>query len=118
MDGNVSFAQALPYQMTERRQKPRVKCSYPALLRVHPKRGGRHEARAVLANFSASGMYFYTRQPVELGEKVFVSVRLSTAPIAGEAPPRLAVYGKVVRIEPKVDGTYGVAIRLNRHRFL
>jgi len=63
----------------------------------------------VLANFSASGMYFYTRQPVELGEKVFVSVRLSTAPIAGEAPPRLAVYGKVVRIEPKVDGTYGVA---------
>jgi hypothetical protein len=118
MDGNVTLSQSLPHQLPERRQKPRVKCSYPALLRVHPKKGGRYEARAVLANFSASGMYLYTRQPVHDGEKVFVSVRLSTAPLEGESPPRLATYGNVVRIEPKADGTYGVAIRFHRHRFI
>ena len=101
----------------ERRGKPRIACSYPALLRGH-KEGSKFEARAVLANMSASGMYLQTKRPIDKGENLFVLVRLSTGPLDKEGKPRLAVSGSVVRVEPKMDGSYGVAIELHQHRFL
>jgi hypothetical protein len=106
------------WPLVERRGKPRIACSYPALVRGHQDGGGKYEARAVLANMSASGMYLQTQRCVEPGENLFVMVRLSTGPLDTQGRPRLAVSGSVVRVEPKPDGTYGVAIELHQHRFL
>ena len=102
----------------ERRSKPRVQCSYPAILRGRTEGGMRYEASAVLANMSACGIYLRTKRQVESNEALSVEVRLSTSPLSGESPPRLAVTGEVVRVEHKSDGTYGVALRIQNHRYL
>ena len=118
MDNNATLPQTRAYSIPERRQKPRINCSYPATLRSHGEQGSKYEARAVLANMSASGMYLQTRRAVKPGEQLFVAVRLSTAPLDTNNRPHLAASGSVVRVEPKADGTYGVAIKLHRHRFV
>lgn len=102
----------------ERRGKPRVTCSYPATVRGHLPDGVRFESRAVLSNMSASGLYFRTQRKVQAGQTVFVVVRMSTGSLAQESTLRLAAFGQVVRIETKVDGTYGIALKLVNHRFL
>ena len=115
------FTPSLETQATgfeERRSKPRVQCSYPAVLRGHPEGGMRYEARAVLANMSACGMYLRTKRHILPCEALSVVVRLSTSPLSEETQPRLAVTGDVVRVERKPDGTYGVGLRIQSHRYL
>lgn len=102
----------------ERRGKPRVTCSYPATLRGSGDDGSRYDARAVLSNMSASGMYIFTKRPLRLGARIFIVVRMSTRPLGMANLPQLAARGNVVRVEPRVDGAYGVALKLNRYRFL
>lgn len=63
-------------------------------------------------------MYLRTQRNLHPGQVVFVVVRMSTASLAQESSPRLAAFGQVVRMETKVDGTYGVALKLVNHRFL
>ena len=105
--------------LIEQRTKPRVDCSYPAIVRGHTTGGTKFETRAILSNMSANGMYLRTKRHVQQGEVLFVVVRLSTAPLSGhDETHRLAASGKVVRIEPKADGTYGIALQLHQYRFL
>ena len=71
----------------------------------------------MLANMSVSGMFFRLNRRMEVGEPVFVLVKLSTKPLKDGTTPRIAANGAVVRVEPKTDGTYGVAVQLQHHRF-
>jgi len=107
-----------PALTLERRGKPRVICSYPATLRGSGDDGNRYDARAVLSNMSASGMYIYTKRPLRLGARVFIVVGISTRPLGMTNLPQLAARGNVVRVETRVDGAYGVALKLSRYRFL
>jgi hypothetical protein len=43
---------------------------------------------------------------------------MATRPLGTETALQIAAIGVVVRVEAKVDGTYGVALRLRRYRFL
>jgi hypothetical protein len=105
-------------EFIERRGKPRLSCSYPAALRGRLPGGKRYEARAVLSNLSASGMYLRTKHVLRIGEQIFMVVRMATRPLGTETALQIAAIGVVVRVEAKVDGTYGVALRLRRYRFL
>jgi hypothetical protein len=87
-------------------------------VRGHLADGDRFESRAVLSNMSATGMYLRTQRKVQPGQSLFVVVRMSTASLAQESVPQLAAFGHVVRMEAKVDGSYGVALKLVNHRFL
>lgn len=118
MRNTINSSALGPQPFVERRGKPRVRCSYPATVRWHLYGGGRLEARAVLANMSANGMYFRTQRYVRLGETVFILVRMSTTPFSHAKVPQLAASGNVVRVESKPDGTYGVALQLINHRFI
>lgn len=80
--------------------------------------GSRYDARAVLSNMSASGMYIFTKRPLRMGARIFIVVRMSTRPLGIANLPQLAARGSVVRVEPRVDGAYGVALKLSRYRFL
>lgn len=103
--------------MIERRGKPRVECSYPAQVSGYTGEGMKYEARAVLSNMSASGMYLRLKRRLEVGESIFIVVRMSTSPLKGIGAPRIAANGVVMRIEPKSDGSYGIAVQLDKHRF-
>lgn len=110
--------QSGPALTLERRGKPRVACSYPATLRGQGEDGSRYDARAVLSNMSASGMYIFTKRPLRKGARVFIVVRMSTRPLGVTNLPQLAARGSVVRVDARVDGAYGVALKLSRYRFL
>lgn len=102
--------------MMERREKPRVNCSFPSLISLQNE-GDKLEHKAVLANMSVNGMYLRTKSYIPLGEILFVKVRLSTSPLDKRTAPHIAAFGKVLRVEPQPDGTYGIALKLQQHRF-
>jgi len=118
LDPSESSTAIEPGAFIERRSKPRVSCSYPALLRGRSPSGMQYEARAVLTNLSAGGMYLLTHRAARLREQVQITVRLSTAPLQHQAVPSIAATGSVVRVEQRADGSYGVAVLLHSYRFL
>ena len=102
----------------DRRAKPRLDCDFPALLRQRLVDGGTTERLVTISNISASGMYLRTQHHVPRGQILFILTRLSNQSSRKSEAPNLAATAKVVRVEPKPDGSYGVAIRLQRYRFI
>ena len=100
----------------ERRKNPRIDCDYPAIVEGFETPGNRYTENARLANLSASGLYMWTNRFIGQGEKLAVTICLSTA-LNDETTPQLATKGIVVRTEPQTDGTYGVAMKFNNYRF-
>ena len=78
----------------------------------------RFEIPALMTNMSANGMYLRIKRLVHPGDYVFIAARLSTAPLSEASVPQLAINGRVMRVEPLPDGTYGAAIQFHNHRFL
>lgn len=114
---NPSFASE-PELIPERRRKPRVNCSYPAVVRGQSPTGMRFEIPALMTNMSAIGMYVRMKRLVSLGDILFIAARLSTAPLGESSVPQFAVNAHVRRVEPLPDGAYGVAVEFHNHRFL
>jgi hypothetical protein len=104
--------------MVERRIKPRIQCAYPAIVRGYEPEGGKFEEKAVLGNLSAGGLYLRQNRYIEKGKKVAVHVRFSSAPPEAAKAPSLATLGFVVRSEVQENGTYGLAIKFQRYRFI
>jgi len=102
----------------DRRAKPRMDCDYPALLRQRLVDGGTIERLVTISNIIASGMYLRTQHYVPRGQILFILTRLSNKSSKKSEAPNLAASAKVVRVEPKPDGSYGVAIRLQRYRLV
>ena len=102
----------------ERRSKPRVNVSLPAIVRGYPATGNRFEAKALLANMSANGMYLHLKRSIRVGERIFVFVRLSPEPTGEVVHPQIAASGTAVRTEVLPDGSYGVGVQLHQHRFI
>jgi hypothetical protein len=106
------------YMLTtrERRRNPRVICDYPAIVEWVDKQGNKYKEDAKLANLSGSGLYMLVNRNFELGAKLSVTVNLSSAPTEDETP-KLTTKGIVVRVEPKSNGTVGIAIKFYHYRF-
>jgi hypothetical protein len=54
---------------------------------------------------------------IESGSKLFVTVLL-TCELIEKDTPKIATSGVVVRAEPLLDGTCGVAVKFNSYQFL
>lgn len=102
----------------ERRAKPRINCTYPVVLRTHLNRGEKTESQGTITNISASGFYLRTHNFIPRGQNLFLMARLSNLPANKNIAPNLAATGQVVRVEPKPDGSYGVAIQMQRYRLV
>jgi hypothetical protein len=100
----------------EKRSKPRVACSYPAIVEGLDNQGTKYSDSAKLVNLSASGLFMRANRYVENGEKLAVTIYLANKPI-DEETPKLATNGIVVRTEFQDDGTYGIAVKFYRYRF-
>ncbi len=103
--------------LPERRIKPRVLCDYPVIIEGNDVLGGRYNEHAILANLSASGLYLKAYLKAKKDTELFVTVLLSHE-LINEDTPRLVTSGIVVRSEPQLDGTYGIAIQFTHYRFL
>ncbi len=101
----------------DRRRKPRIDCQYMAIVHGCGPHGSKFEESATLANLSSTGLFMFVNYPFKLGEKVFVIVRINTD-LLKETTPRIAIDGIVTRTEPQADGLTGVAIDIQRYKFL
>lgn len=100
----------------ERRAKPRIDCDYPAIFEGQDTNGERFTDNARLTNLSASGLYMLTNRPIENGSKLSITVLISNLCLETSAP-KLITNGKVVRTEFQKNGSYGIAVKFNNHRF-
>ena len=102
----------------ERRRKLRLECSYAATVRGKDARGRAFEYSAVLDNLSACGLALRLRRKVAKGEQIFVVVHFPPASFAKSAAQGIAMHGVVQRLEPHLDGSYGLGIEFHHYRFV
>ncbi len=102
----------------ERRASARIEMPFPARVRGTNQSGEKFDATALVENLSACGLYTRLAYSVSVGTKLLVTVCLSTSGQAESQAPRVALRGKVVRVDPHGDGSYGVALAFRRYRFL
>ena len=93
---------------------------YPALVRGVDADGQAFEEKTVLDSVSAGAICLrLLRCVAENGRLLILFQFSSTTPGAmGVLGPRVAVRGVVQSVQPQPDGTYGVAVEFQRHRFL
>ena len=103
----------------ERRRTGRIQTPVPIRIR---KVGAGHGAdvTSVVDNLGAGGFYVRLRQKVEPGEYLCALIRFAAdrGEKAGSAEARIAVRGCVLRAENLGAGTYGVAVKISRYKFL
>src|SRR6266567_2993979 len=116
MSLNSKVIDGLSYVGVERRSRLRINERFPARVRGKDSDGDRFEIDAVLDNIGLQGLHLRLAREVGLGADIFVVVHLTSANDPSVFAPRLAMYGKVLRAEPKTDGSYGVAVRVERRR--
>jgi len=117
MENHASSLDSLPKPFVERRKKPRVNSSYPAKISGDANETEKFETPAVMGNMSSSGMYLHTTRCFEIDELIHVVVNLSTSPLKGKTTPIIVANCNVLRVEPRAEGTYGIAVHMQDHRF-
>ena len=96
----------------ERRGHPRNEVSTSAVVRGTDAGGRPFEAEGDVRDVSASGLY------VRLDREVEPDAALAAEFALCPGPERLAVSGRVTRVEVLIDGRRGVAVAFDRHQFL
>jgi PilZ domain len=102
----------------ERRGKPRLYEAFPVKVRGSDESGHAFEAEALLDNLSVSGLYVFLPHNVEQGTVLTVTIRLSSAESLVGSAARVLTHGVVVRVKPRADGYYGLAIAFKHYRSL
>jgi len=102
---------------SDRRIKPRIICDYPAIIEGYDSSGNKIKEIGKLANLSSSGLFMRANCNIDNGSKLSVTILLSSSQLDIDTP-KIATNGIVVRTEPQMDGTCGIAIKFNKYKFL
>jgi hypothetical protein len=100
----------------ERRLKPRMKCNYPAMIEGQDGAGKKFKENGRMVNLSRSGIFVLVSQAIPDCHEVTVHIVLPPGVQEYESS-KLTMTGKVVRSEPCLDGTFGVAIKFQKVHF-
>ncbi len=101
----------------EKRSKPRINCDYPACVKGCDVDTAKFKEDSRLTNLSAGGLFMRVNRNIEYGSSVSVIIYLTSTSITTDTP-KLSTKGTVVRTEPHVDGSCGVAVQFTNYRFL
>ncbi|HEX3280378.1 MAG TPA: PilZ domain-containing protein [Pyrinomonadaceae bacterium] len=99
----------------ERRKKARISEPFPARIWGIDSGELPFNVDGVLENISSTGVYLKTQRNVDVGSDVKLIVHLLSAPASGVTA---SLQGRVLRNEPQDDGRFGLAIVVDKHRFL
>jgi len=99
----------------ERRSKPRLNQPFPARVWGVDSGDLPFNVNCVLDNISSTGIYLRVPTLVDPGSEVRLIVQLLNRPNTGATA---ALQGCVVRSELQSDGRHGLAIAIEKHRFL
>ncbi len=104
--------------VTERRLKPRIHCTYPAIVVGIGRGQNKFRGMGTVDNLSTAGLHLHTSQAVQVGTRLLVVTWLSDLPAPSSDLVSLAARGTVVRIDRGLDGSCGLAIKFERYKFL
>jgi hypothetical protein len=118
LDGHLHFMQRASssfrdVELHERRRKPRLNDSLPARVWGIDNDGEMFGFDARVDNMSSSGLFLKISRPLKVSSQISLVVRL----INGSGV-MAAIKGKVLRDEPQLDGSRGIAVKITEHRFL
>ena len=105
------------YAVRERRETGRIQTPAPVRIRGAGEGHGA-DVTSVIDNIGAGGFYVRLLRTYERGARLSALIRFGTA--AGEArgAARLAVRGRVLRVDELPGGVYGVAVKICNYRFV
>ena len=108
-----------PFITMERRKKPRINCSYPAIIQGRDATGRKFRTDATLTNLSANGLCLVLKTMAPPGNELFVLFRCSsTGPLGNGKAPLIAVDGSIVRSVSPSHGTCTLGVKIQHSRFL
>ncbi len=106
-------------QNVERRSKPRMECSFPAIVQGRDAEGRKFRKNAILVNLSTTGMCIVMKSEVEPSKDLFIIFRCSsTGPIGNDKAPLIAIGGDITRSDGLVQGMHTIGVKIRRNRFL
>ena len=116
LDGHLFFLNPISFSFgsskrRERRVKPRVNDSLPARVWGIDTEGEMLSLDCQLDNLSASGLYLRLPWQLKLSSQISLVVQLLSGSTA-------AIRGKVLRDDPQLDGSRGIAVKITEHRIL
>ena len=103
-------------EIAERRGEPRIHLPFFARVRGVDAEGRSFAVDAIVDNLSSGGFFLQVPFRVNTGDKLSTVIRLSISPV-GDAV-RVAAQGLVLRVEPKPDEMYGLAVSFIQYRCL
>jgi len=117
LDDHLHFREATnsssEVEFPERRRKPRLIDSLPARIWGIDSEGEFLSLDSQLENISSSGLFLRVSQELRISSQISLVVRL----INGSGV-MAAIRGKVLRDEPLLDGSRGIAVKITEHCFL
>ena len=108
----------IEYAGPERRGKPRIREAFPVKVTGRDASGQAIKAGIQIENLSASGLYLALQQKVAQGARLTLIVHFCSRFTGKRRAARVSARGVVVRVEPRPNGTYGLAVAFKSHRFL
>jgi PilZ domain-containing protein len=102
----------------ERRNKPRIKETFPATVRGVDINGHPFKTETELDNLSASGLHLRLNNSVEEGTKLSIVVQFANQLNVDGPSARMAADGVVLRAEKTHNGSYGLGVLFTKYRFL
>ena len=118
LDGHLPFLNPIASTFLnrgtrDRRGKPRLADSLPVRVWGIDSEGEMVSLDCRLDNLSSSGLFLRMPCKIKLRSQISLVVRLLNGSGA-----MAAIRGKVLRDEPQLDGSRGIAVRITEHRFL
>jgi hypothetical protein len=104
--------------LSERRDAERIFIPFPAVVEGIDADGNSFKVNTVLDNLSKGGLYLRMVPRVNLGSRLSVIFRLSASVESEATSAKIAIKGEVMRIEKKVGGACGIALKYNPGRFI
>ncbi|MBC7932770.1 MAG: PilZ domain-containing protein [Rubrivivax sp.] len=99
----------------ERRRHLRICLPFPATVEGLNEEGAPFQFDTLLDDLSAGGLYLRVVEHVKKDNELSVTARLSTVTNRGVV---VRLTGKVLRVEPKPGGAFGVAMRIEERLFI
>lgn len=106
------------YNGVEHRSKDRIYQPYSATVQGTDADGVSFSNNVVLLNMSVCGLFFKLPRRVEKEARLSVVVNLLIDPAAAETGVCIGLHGVVMRVDPKVNDSYGVAVAYTHYWYL
>ena len=118
LDGYLQFMDSAGFSSRdtkrfERRRKPRLDDSLPVRVWGIDSDGEMLSLDSLLDNISSSGLFLRIPSRLKISSQVSLVVRLLNG-----SSVMAAIRGKVLRDDPQLDGSRGIAVMITEHRVL